>query len=30
MDFLILGNYVIERVAQPNKNMMRRVSPQAD
>ncbi|MGH7943150.1 MAG: carbamoyltransferase family protein [Limisphaerales bacterium] len=30
MDFLILGNYVIEREVQPNKGVQRRVAPQAD
>jgi carbamoyltransferase len=30
MDFLILGNYVIERTAQPAKTVQRRVAPQAD
>jgi carbamoyltransferase len=30
MDFLILGNYVIERAAQPNKPVPRRVAPQSD
>jgi carbamoyltransferase len=30
MDFLILGSYVIERTAQPQKNIARRVAPQAD
>ena len=30
MDFLILGNFVIERTAQPGKNVLRRVAPQAD
>ena len=30
MDFLILGNFVIERTAQPKKNLERRVAPQAD
>ena len=30
MDFLILGRCVIERAAQPKKNLPRRVAPQAD
>ena len=30
MDFLILGSYVIERTAQPNKKVERRVVPQFD
>jgi carbamoyltransferase len=30
MDYLILGSYVIERTAQPIKNITRRVAPQAD
>ena len=30
MDFLILGSYVIERTAQPQKHLARRVAPQAD
>ena len=30
MDFLILGNFVVERLAQPQKNLERRVAPQAD
>jgi len=30
MDFLVIGNYVIERTAQPQKNLSRRVAPQAD
>ncbi len=30
MDFLILGSFVIERTAQPQKNLPRRVAPQAD
>ena len=30
MDFLILGNFVVERLAQPKKNLARRVAPQAD
>ena len=30
MDFLILGNCVIERTAQPNQNVQRRVNPQSD
>ena len=30
MDFLIIGNFVIERTAQPQKNLARRVAPQAD
>jgi carbamoyltransferase len=30
MDFLILGGFVIERTAQPEKNLARRVAPQAD
>ena len=30
MDFLILGNFVVERRAQPQKNLARRVAPQAD
>ncbi|HEV2330032.1 MAG TPA: carbamoyltransferase [Verrucomicrobiae bacterium] len=30
MDYLILGNYVIERTAQPGKTIQRRVAPQAD
>jgi carbamoyltransferase len=30
MDFLILGSYVIERTAQPQKNIARRAAPQAD
>jgi carbamoyltransferase len=30
MDFLILGSFVIERIAQPKKELERRVAPQAD
>ncbi|MES1180523.1 MAG: carbamoyltransferase [Verrucomicrobiota bacterium] len=30
MDFLILGRFVIERTAQPGKNLPRRVAPQTD
>ncbi len=30
MDFLIIGNFVIERTAQPKTNLARRVAPQAD
>jgi carbamoyltransferase len=30
MDFLILGNFVIERAAQPGTRIARRVAPQAD
>lgn len=30
MDFLILGNCVIERTAQPNQTVQRRVAPQSD
>jgi carbamoyltransferase len=30
MDFLIIGHFVIERIAQPNQNIRQRVSPQAD
>jgi len=30
MDFLILGSFVVERTAQPNQNLVRRVAPQAD
>jgi carbamoyltransferase len=30
MDFLILGNYVIERAAQPTQAVQRRVAPQSD
>ena len=30
MDFLILGHYLIERAAQPQKNVTRRIAPQAD
>ncbi|HUE37527.1 MAG TPA: carbamoyltransferase [Candidatus Acidoferrum sp.] len=30
MDFLILGSYVIERTAQPNKTVQRHVAPQSD
>jgi carbamoyltransferase len=30
MDFLILGNYVIERASQPNRAVQRRVAPQSD
>jgi carbamoyltransferase len=30
MDFLILGSFVIDRTAQPQKNVTRRVAPQAD
>jgi carbamoyltransferase len=30
MDFLILGSFVIERLAQPQKKVARRVAPQAD
>ena len=30
MDFLILGNFVVERLAQPHKKLARRVAPQAD
>jgi carbamoyltransferase len=30
MDFLVMGSYVIERRAQPQKNLARRVAPQAD
>jgi carbamoyltransferase len=30
MDYLILGSYVIERAAQPQTGLARRVAPQAD
>jgi carbamoyltransferase len=30
MDFLILGNFVVERLAQPQKKIERRILPQAD
>lgn len=30
MDFLILGNFAVERAAQPRQNISRRISPQAD
>jgi carbamoyltransferase len=30
MDFLVLGGFVVERAAQPQKNVGRRVAPQAD
>ena len=30
MDFLIIGSFVVERAAQPKKDMARRVAPQAD
>ena len=30
MDFLILGNFVVERLAQPQKQIERRILPQAD
>jgi carbamoyltransferase len=30
MDYLVMGNYVIERVAQPQANVARRVLPQSD
>jgi carbamoyltransferase len=30
MDFLVLGSYVIERLAQPKTNLTRRVAPQSD
>jgi carbamoyltransferase len=30
MDFLIIGSFVIERAAQPKKNLARRVAPQTD
>jgi carbamoyltransferase len=30
MDFLILGNFVIERIAQPQQKISRRILPQAD
>ncbi len=30
MDYLILGNFVIERLAQPNATVERRLAPQAD
>jgi hypothetical protein len=30
MDFLILGPFLIERVAQPKAKLERRVAPQAD
>jgi carbamoyltransferase len=30
MDFLIMGSFVIERIAQPRQNISRRILPQAD
>jgi carbamoyltransferase len=30
MDFLIMGSFVIERIAQPQQNISRRILPQAD
>jgi carbamoyltransferase len=30
MDFLIMGSYVIERTAQPKREISRRIAPQAD
>jgi hypothetical protein len=30
MDYLIIGNFVIERVAQPAQKIQRRILPQAD
>ena len=30
MDYLVLGNFVIERTAQPKTKLARRVAPQAD
>jgi carbamoyltransferase len=30
MDFLILGNFIVERLAQPQKKIERRILPQAD
>jgi carbamoyltransferase len=30
MDYLILGNFVIERTAQPRQKIQRRLAPQAD
>jgi hypothetical protein len=30
MDFLIMGNFAIERAAQPRQNVSRRVLPSAD
>ena len=30
MDYLIMGNFVIERLAQPDYKLQRRVAPQAD
>jgi carbamoyltransferase len=30
MDYLILGNFVIDRLAQPKANISRRVQPQGD
>jgi hypothetical protein len=30
MDYLIIGNFVIERLAQPRAAVARRIAPQAD
>jgi carbamoyltransferase len=30
IDFLIMGSFVIERLAQPSRTMARRVAPQED
>jgi hypothetical protein len=30
MDYLIIGSLVIERTAQPQQNLSRRILPQAD
>ena len=30
MDYLVLGNFVIERTSQPKTQLGRRVAPQAD
>jgi carbamoyltransferase len=30
MDYLIIGNFVVERTAQPQRNVLRRIAPQID
>jgi hypothetical protein len=30
MDYLVMGNYLIQRSAQPRQNVPRRILPQAD
>jgi hypothetical protein len=30
MDYLIMGSFVIERIAQPQQKISRRILPQAD